>query len=172
MKLDVVFQSLENDFDIEFKDDNNFTTDLESYIESKTSYHNELINRDLPDQHPISAITGLQEALNSVPSVLCDTTDNWNAHIDYVAPKGAIVVYTDYATINDEPVPNIKISDGLAYLIDQPFVSDDMREELLRHINDTTVHITAAERAKWNSKVSCSVSQIAEDEYLLTFVTG
>ena len=27
--------------------------------------HNELINRDLPDQHPISAITGLQEALDS-----------------------------------------------------------------------------------------------------------
>lgn len=30
-----------------------------------TSDHNKLINRDLPDQHPISAITGLQEALDN-----------------------------------------------------------------------------------------------------------
>lgn len=31
-----------------------------------TDKHNELYNRDLPDQHPISAITGLQEALVEV----------------------------------------------------------------------------------------------------------
>lgn len=30
-----------------------------------TKDHNQLDNRDLPDQHPISAITGLEEALNS-----------------------------------------------------------------------------------------------------------
>ena len=32
---------------------------------STSKDHAQLINRDLPDQHPISAITGLQDALDS-----------------------------------------------------------------------------------------------------------
>jgi len=30
-----------------------------------TAKHDKLINRDLPDQHPITAITGLEEALDN-----------------------------------------------------------------------------------------------------------
>jgi hypothetical protein len=30
-----------------------------------TKYHDRLENRDLPDQHPIAAITGLEEALDA-----------------------------------------------------------------------------------------------------------
>ena len=33
-------------------------------INRHTSYHNSLANRNIPDQHQIGAITGLQEALN------------------------------------------------------------------------------------------------------------
>lgn len=39
-----------------------FTADIKT--ETSTRRHEELINRDLPDQHPIEAITGLREALN------------------------------------------------------------------------------------------------------------
>lgn len=39
-----------------------FTADIST--ETSTRRHEELINRDLPDQHPISAITGLREALD------------------------------------------------------------------------------------------------------------
>lgn len=39
-----------------------FTADIKT--ETSTRRHEELINRDLPDQHPIDAITGLREALN------------------------------------------------------------------------------------------------------------
>lgn len=34
-----------------------------------TYNHDELINRDLPDQHPISAITGLEDRLNNLTSI-------------------------------------------------------------------------------------------------------
>lgn len=34
-----------------------------------TYNHNELINRDLPDQHPISAITGLEDRLNNITGI-------------------------------------------------------------------------------------------------------
>ena len=33
-----------------------------------TNNHNELYNRDLPDQHPMSAITGLEEAFENIPT--------------------------------------------------------------------------------------------------------
>lgn len=52
----------------------NFTLDPQPEIEADFSIevggiteHNLLSNRDIPDQHPISAITGLQEALDTIP---------------------------------------------------------------------------------------------------------
>ena len=53
----------------------NFTLDQQPEIEadfniegSGVTKHNLLSNRDLPDQHPISAITGLHEALDTIPT--------------------------------------------------------------------------------------------------------
>ena len=57
--------SLENDepvnVDFTLQPDVTYTADIKT--ETSTRKHNELINRELPDQHPISAITGLEEAL-------------------------------------------------------------------------------------------------------------
>ena len=86
----------------------------------------------------------------------------WQARLNYVPSKGSILIYTDKETLSDNTiVPGIKIGDGLAYGIDLPFVGDDIAEDLLNHINNTTVHITATERTKWNNKINCedSVSQ-------------
>lgn len=171
MRLKVTFNSTE-DVPVNFNTDNDFGLDMGSVIEVVENDHNKLINRDHPDQHPIGAITGLQDIVNGIPVVLYDTTENWNAHIDYIPPKGAIIAYSDYATEDGVFIPNFKISDGLAYLIDQPFVGDDVRAAINQHILDTTVHISAAERDKWNNKVSCSLTQITENEYMLAFVTG
>ena len=41
-----------------------YTADIE--VETSIKDHNKLYNRDLPDQHPIDAITGLREALDNV----------------------------------------------------------------------------------------------------------
>ena len=172
MRLNVKFNSTDTNLPVGFNSDNDINLNLGSVMEIETGDHRKLLHRDDADQHPIGAITGLQDIVSNIPVVLCDTTANWRTYIDYVAPKGAIVIYSDYATVDDKPVPNIKIGDGLAYLIDLPYVNDDLREALLQHINDATAHITAAERAKWNNKVSCSVSQIGADEYLLIFETG
>lgn len=50
-------------------------------------YHEELFHRDLPDQHPISAITGLQQSLNSKQAVISDLQQ-----IRSGAAKGATAV--------------------------------------------------------------------------------
>jgi len=58
--------TLENDdpvsAEFQVQPDVTFTADIKT--ETSTRDHDRLYNRDLPDQHPIDAITGLREALN------------------------------------------------------------------------------------------------------------
>lgn len=91
-----------------------------------------------------------------------DTTENWNAQPDFIPLKGEIIVYKDSRIITDDlgneiPVPDIKIGDGDAYLIDLPFVGDDIRYTMLRYIRNHTensdIHVTAAEKAYWDQKL-------------------
>lgn len=60
--------TLENDepvnAEFQVQPDVTFTADIKT--ETSTRKHNELWNRDLPDQHPIAAITNLQEILNKL----------------------------------------------------------------------------------------------------------
>lgn len=84
------------------------------------------------------------------------TTVEWQSKINYIPNKGDILIYSDKETLSDDTiVPGIKIGDGLAYGIDLPFIGDDVAEDLLNHINDNIKHITAAERTKWNNKITC-----------------
>ena len=69
MRLKVTFNSTE-DVPVNFNTDNDFGLDMGSVIEVVENDHNKLINRDSPDQHPIGAITGLQDIVNGIPVVL------------------------------------------------------------------------------------------------------
>lgn len=122
--------------------------------------------------HPIYYHDGTGISLwtgNTEKSVLYDTTANWNSRLSFVPDAGAIVVYSDFTTVDGNNVPNIKIGDGMAYVVDLPFVNDDMRSVILSHISDTTRHITAAERDAWNNKVTCNVTLISGTDYQLNF---
>ncbi len=96
------------------------------------------------------------------------STEEWQSKIGYIPKKGDIILYTDKTVINSTTtVPGIKIGDGLAYGIDLPFVGDDIAADLLSHINNTTVHITATERTKWNGKLNCN-DNIVNETLVLT----
>ena len=90
-------------------------------------------------------------------NIIIKTTAEWQAIQSYRPPKGTILIYSDHSTSNGKNVPGIKIADGLAYGIDQPFVGDDIRDSILNHIADTTRHITSTERTFWNNKLNCQV---------------
>ena len=66
MKLRVKFEN-ENDLHLHFNSDNDFGLVIDSVLEVVENDHNKLRNRDLANQHPISAITGLQDILDNVP---------------------------------------------------------------------------------------------------------
>lgn len=96
-----------------------------------------------------------------------DTTENWNAKRDFIPLRGEVIIYLDHGTIqddfgNDINVPGIKIGDGNAYLIDLPFVGNDVRYQILtelrQHENNKIIHITSEEREFWNNKLNCTVS--------------
>ena len=100
--------------------------------------------------------------------VFSDTTANWNAQVTLKSKQGAIYIYTDYRyNENNEPLAALKIGDGTSYLIDMPFID----ELIWDHINNGEIHITATERAFWNSKVRCYISP-SEDGEGLIFTTN
>ena len=84
------------------------------------------------------------------------TTASWNTDLTYIPNRGQMIIYTDAYTVDGESYPGFKIGDGLAYLADLPFQSDDLRSILEDHLNNAIVHITNSERATWNNKVSAS----------------
>ena len=68
MKLRVKFEN-ENDLHLRFNSDNDFGLAIDSVLEVVENDHNKLRNRDLTDQHPIGAITGLQDILDGLAPV-------------------------------------------------------------------------------------------------------
>lgn len=96
-----------------------------------------------------------------------DTTSNWNNHRSFIPMLGEIIIYTDHGQIDDGygnliNVPGIKIGDGNAYLIDLPFVGNDVRYEILQqlnaHENNTNIHVTQADRDFWDNKLNYTIN--------------
>ena len=103
-----------------------------------------------------------------------NTTAGWKSMITYVPKSGEVVIYTDYkvATLADGStvnIPGIKIGDGNSYVVDLPFANDMssavVLEELDKHIKDTTIHVTQAEKDFWNAKLNYDIDN---EELILT----
>lgn len=104
----------------------------------------------------ISEINGISSSeLNY--NIYFNTTENWNTDLSYVPNSNDIIIYTDKSILNGKNVPGIKIGDGNAYLVDLPFITDDLAYTLMNHINDSVAHITAEERTFWNNKINLEV---------------
>lgn len=103
----------------------------------------------------------------SATIVHINTTSYWNSHPELIGEYGHIYVYSDYSIVSGRYVPAIKIGDGQAYLIDNPFVSST-QQQLLDHINNRGVHITPAERTFWNNKVRCDETTVVGENIMFT----
>ena len=102
-------------------------------------------------------------------SIVTNTTEGWNEQTTLIGKAGTIYVYTDYLAISGTSIPGIKIGDGQSYLVDIPFVAGDTAA-LAAHAGDTTIHVTAEEKAFWNNKVTCFMS--SGDVETLVFTKG
>lgn len=107
-----------------------------------------------------------------------DTCLNWSNKSTFIPLSGEIIIYTDYTPdylldeqgryvldsegnkipkTNDKGeikyIPGIKIGDGKAYLSDLPFVDEDTRYILNKHIRDYDLHLRLGERPFWDNKI-------------------
>lgn len=119
---------------------------------------------------------------NSIPAwakqedmtVKHNLTEYWNNHRDFIPKAGELIVYDDFDTMPSENegevqlIPNIKVGDGNAFLIDLPFIDAKARQTITDHINDSTVHITDGERLFWNNKVTCFLDTINTEQIVFT----
>lgn len=83
------------------------------------------------------------------------STAEWDEQPPIISEAGALYIWSDYR--QDEQgnnIPGVKIGDGNAYVADLAFQDEDF----LSHILNTDIHVTAAEKAYWNDKVTCYIS--------------
>lgn len=53
-----------------------------------------------------------------------NTTETWDKMTEYIPPAKTLIVYSDHTILEDGTViPGVKIADGLAYVVDLPFVT-------------------------------------------------
>ena len=100
----------------------------------------------------------LETDLNENAGIVIKTNSSWETEGRVISVKGTIYVYTDDDP-NSGKSPRLKIGDGLAYICDLPFVTDDLANIINGHIADDKVHITNTQRQFWNDKVTAYISE-------------
>ena len=105
-------------------------------------------------------------------NIMSGTTEYWNSKPQLIPKKDTIIIYTDYQSKEEEGniinIPGIKIADGSAFLIDQPFVDEDIREVVGSHLSNSDIHITPQEREFWNNKVRCYLDTLEQENIIFT----
>ena len=83
--------------DFTLNPDVTYTADIK--VETSVKEHNKLLNRDLPNQHPVEAITGLSDTLDGLTTGLSDETtariaedENLQAQIDEITVEAVTQV--------------------------------------------------------------------------------
>ena len=143
---------------------------------------NVTINRNYEALNNKPSINGVELVGNKTSAELgvlvrTDTTANWNNAQGFIPQKGEVIVYEDYQTktytveeygesvTRTVNIPAIKIGTGNGYVQDLAFVGDDIRDMLMTHINDMTLHVTLGEKTFWNNKINVDDSyDIAHEE--------
>lgn len=105
------------------------------------------ISGGITNRHVSGTASAVQKITGSMASggsggrkeVISNTTEAWNSNPRLKSVKDIIYVYTDYKIIDGQPVPGIKIGDGLAFVVDLPFVSSggtDITQEQIDFWNE------------------------------------
>lgn len=126
------------------------------------------LNLVLQKNDPLNVRLVTYSGANAGTKIRIDTKANWDMKIAYIPANGDIIIYSDRNTIDGVNYPGLKVGDGNAYLIDLPFVGDDIAlsilNELEEHIANRDIHVTEEEKNFWNNKLNC---EIVEEELIL-----
>ena len=102
-------------------------------------------------------VTDLPFTRTNTSNIFFNTSEYWSTQGLTIPEKDTIMIYEDEVSLpSGMKIPRMKIGDGKAYLVDLPFVGDDVLYKLNSHMSNKEIHITAAERAFWNDKLNCN----------------
>ena len=105
----------------------------------------------------------LSDGLNI--TIISNTTAYWSSRTSLISEKDTIYIYTDYKkNENNKDIPGIKIGDGLTYVVDLPFIDDEVTE----HIADKIIHLSQQDRNKWDAKVRCYINASDSENLIFT----
>ena len=111
-----------------------------------------------------------QSDLGDYIGIKYGTTAYWDAQ-NYVPREREIIIYSDYKSevINGQTVvtPGIKIGTGNAYVQDLRFVGQYEAELLMSHINNSAIHVTLADKQRWDHKLNVDDANEVVDGVLI-----
>lgn len=118
------------------------------------------------DEYIAEALEEAKQELLNFDNVHQGTSAYWNAQPEFIGTRDHLYIYRD--VVNDQEIIKMKIADGSAYLIDQPFLNNETAAILQAHIQNESVHIQQGERAFWNNKVSCYINPNDPENLIFT----
>lgn len=102
---------------------------------NSTSGVSQILNK--PNLHAVATSGSYNDLIDKPLSE--GTSEFWKSQTTYIPKKGEVIIYTDYG--QDEKgnnIPNFKVGDGNAYVMDLPFAGCNFLLQI--HINDKSVH--------------------------------
>ena len=108
-------------------------------------------------------IQGINNMLIGKANIIVKTTAEWRSNLA-VSQTNTFYVYSDRTVENGILYPGIKVGDGTSYIVDLPFIDDIF----YAHINNSTIHVTAAEKEFWNNKVRTQDSEVQNENLIFT----
>ena len=94
------------------------------------------------------------EGLEDLVQIYYDVEDQ-----DQVSRKNSLYIFNQAGR-----APRIKIGDGSSLIKDLVYLDSDLNE----HEENSTIHTSSVEKAKWNNKLGIDYSAIDEEEVIFT----
>ena len=132
-----------------------FTTDTKKlYVDSPINgtLQRTLINPDV-------AWNDIENKPENIPELFYRTKAEWEDFEREISTAGAIYVYVDAFEINGASIPGVKIGDGLAYIIDLPYINQTEA--------NPDIYVSTEDREKWDNKVTAHYSEDESNETLI-----
>lgn len=155
-------------------DNLNLTKASEQEVQAITAALSEKVDKETGKGLSTNDFTNVYKEKLDGLNISYNTTAYWNEHSDYFPERSEIVVYSDrYTYVDDQNVthyiPGVKIGSGNAYVADLAFIDEELERQLIAHIQDTVIHVTAQDRNFWNNKLNVNDTQEVIDGDTLVF---
>lgn len=163
---EILKKLIEGEYEIE-----DLIIDDELSLESKHAVQNKVITAELLNKVDKSEFDALVENLPDLAGIKCETTEYWDNASGYIPKSGEIIIYSDYQTKEVDGqiinIPGIKIGSGNGYVQDLAFLNQDLADALYDHITNTIIHVTQAEKDRWNNKLNVTDAEEVIDDTLI-----